>query len=106
MAYWLMLCRHRDGVAALRDQHREAHRAHVASGGGGMAKVLTGSALTLDDAETATGNFGVLEAPTREAALAFAQSDPYARAGIVESIEIVALASRFQAQRIDPLTRS
>ena len=105
MAYWLMLCRHRNGVAALRDEHREAHRAHVASGGGGLAKVLTGSALTLDDAETATGNFGVLEAPTREAALAFARSDPYARAGIVESIEIIALASRFQAQRIDPLTR-
>ncbi len=106
MAYWLMTCRHKAGVAALRDQHREAHRAHVASGGGGLAKVLTGSALTLDDAETAIGNFGVLEAPSREAALAFAENDPYARAGIVEHIEIVALASRFQAQRIDPLTKT
>ncbi|MHB2169844.1 YciI family protein [Alsobacter sp. R-9] len=106
MAYWLMICRHRPGMDAVRDAHREAHRAHVASGGGGIAKVLTGSALTQDDAETALGNFGVLEAPDRASALAFAEGDPYARAGLVESIEIIALASRFQAQRIDPLTRA
>ena len=58
---------------------------HVATGGGGLAKVLIGSALTEDDGETPVGNFGVLEAPTREAAQAFAESDPYARAGLVES---------------------
>ena len=34
--------------------------------------------------------------------MAFAEGDPYARAGIVERIEITALASRFQAHRIDP----
>ena len=106
MAYWLMICRHKPDVDALRDEHREAHRAHVVSGGGGVAKVLTGSALTQDDFSTAFGNFGVLEAPSREAAMAFAETDPYARAGIVESIEIMALASRFQAARIDPLTRT
>ncbi len=69
-----------------------------------MARVLIGSALTADDGETPIGNFGVLEAPTREAAQSFAEQDPYARAGLVESIEIVALASRFQAHRIDPMT--
>jgi hypothetical protein len=40
-----------------------------------------------------------------EAAVAFARQDPYAVAGFVESIEIIALASRFQAHRIDPMTR-
>src|SRR3954454_4175915 len=103
--YWLMTCRHRPDGHALREQHREAHRAHVATGGGGLARVLIGSALTADDGETPIGNFGVLEAPTREAAQAFAENDPYARADLVESIEIVALASRFQAHRIDPMTR-
>ena len=103
--YWLMTCRHRTGGQALREEHREAHRAHVASGGNGLAKVLIGSALTADDGETPIGNFGVLEASTREAAQAFAESDPYARSGLVETIEIVALASRFQAHRIDPMTR-
>ena len=103
--YWLMTCRHRAGGQALREEHREAHRAHVASGGNGLAKVLIGSALTADDGETPIGNFGVLEASTREAVQAFAESDPYARSGLVEAIEIVALASRFQAHRIEPMTR-
>ena len=47
------------------------------------------------------GNFGILEAPTREAAQAFAESDPYALAGLVEPIEITALASRFQVGASD-----
>jgi uncharacterized protein YciI len=102
--YWLMVCRHRPNANELRERHREAHRRHVATGGGGIAKVLIGSALTEDDGETPIGNFGVLEAPTREAARAFAENDPYALNGLVESIEITALASRFQAHRIDPMT--
>jgi uncharacterized protein YciI len=105
MAYWLMIFRQKPGTQGLREQHREAHRAHVASGGGGLARVLIGSALTEDDGETPLGNFGVLEAPTREAAEGFARSDPLALAGVVETIEVVALASRFQAHRIDPMTR-
>jgi uncharacterized protein YciI len=104
-AYWLMTCRHRADAQDTREKHRDAHRQHVATGGGGVARVLIGSALTADDGETPIGNFGVLEAPTREAALRFAETDPYALAGIVDSIEIVALASRFQAHRIDPMTR-
>jgi uncharacterized protein len=103
--YWLMTCRHKPDAAALREAHRDAHRHHVATGGGGIARVLIGSALTADDGETPIGNFGVLEAATREAAQAFAENDPYARAGLVDSIEIVALASRFQAHRIDPMTQ-
>jgi len=102
--YWLMTCRHKPDVSDLRDRYRDAHRQHVASGGGGLAKVLIGAPLTEDDAETPLGNFGILEAPSREAAQAFAESDPYARVGVIEIIEIVALASRFQAHRIDPMT--
>ena len=104
--YWLMVCRHRIGQEARRAEMRDAHRAHVASGHDGRVKVLIGSALTLDDAVAAIGNFGVLEAADRETALAFAEADPYARAGIVETIEITALASTFQAHRIDPMTSS
>ncbi len=102
--YWLMICRHKPGTLELRERHRDAHRQHVATGGGGCVRVLIGSALTADDAETPCGNFGLLEAATRDAALEFARNDPFARAGIVESIEIVALASRFQADRIRPMS--
>ena len=70
--YWLMICRHKPGMNTLREQHRDAHRQHVATGGGGVARVLIGSALTEDDGEIPIGNFGVLEAPSREAAQAFA----------------------------------
>ncbi len=104
--YWLMVCRHHPGQDARRAEMRDAHRAHVASGHDGRVKVLIGSALTHDDAVAAIGNFGILEAPDRDTALAFAQADPYARAGIVDSIEITALASTFQAHRIDPMTAS
>ncbi len=103
--YWLMICRHKPGMAELREQHRDAHRRHVATGGGGLARVLIGSALTEDDATTPLGNFGILEAPTREAAQAFADNDPFTLAGLVDTIEVTALASRFQAHRIDPITR-
>jgi uncharacterized protein YciI len=103
--HWLMICRHKSSLSELREKHRDAHRQHVTTGGGGLARVLIGSALTGDDAETPIGNFGILEAPTREAAQAFAENDPFARAGLIESIEITALASRFQAHRIDPMTR-
>ena len=58
--------------------------------------MLTGSGLTEDDGATGIGNFGVLEADSRVRRMAFAETDPYALAGIVESIEITAVASRFR----------
>ncbi len=97
--YWLMICRHRQNIEKLRDLYRAAHRKHVSSGADDVT-VLLGSALTLDDASTSLGNFGILEAPTREAAEAFAEADPFARAGVVDSIEIIALSARFSAQKV------
>lgn len=103
-AHWLMVCRHRPGLGAVREANRDAHRRHVATGGGGVARVLIGSALLGEDGATPIGNFGVMEAPTREAVAAFAAADPYAVAGLVETVEITALPAQFQAHRIDPMT--
>ncbi len=45
--YFLMVCTHHGGsdIADLRDRLRPEHRDWVATGGGGLACVLTGSAL-------------------------------------------------------------
>lgn len=103
--YVLMVCDHHPGMDALRDALRPGHRDWVASGGNGLAKVLTGSAIW-DDAGKGIGNFGVLEAADMAAARAFAEGDPFATGGVVRAITLTRLADTFQAARIDPLTRS
>jgi uncharacterized protein YciI len=103
--YFLMICRHRDDVSVLRDETRPKHREHVASGGNGLAKVLTGSALRQTESEDGIGNFGVIEADSYEAALRFAETDPFYLSGVVQSVELIRLADTFQANRIDPMTK-
>ena len=97
--HFLMLCRHRDGVDTVRDAMRPAHRAHVASGGNGLVRVLIGSGLLAESGDR-SGNFGILEAQSRDDALAFAEDDPFNAAGVIEAIEIVAIADGFPAHRI------
>jgi uncharacterized protein YciI len=103
--YFLMICHHKPDVAALRDELRPLHRAHVSSGGEGLVRVLTGSAMRDDVEETGTGNFGILEAESVEKARAFAEGDPFNTGGVVERIELIRLADTFQAHRIDPMTK-
>lgn len=85
----------------MRDATRPAHRDHVASGGNGLVRVLIGSGLAAENG-TRNGNFGILEAGSWADALAFAEADPFNLAGVVESIEIIAMAEGFPAHRISP----
>lgn len=103
--FFLMICHHNDGpeIAALRDDLRPAHRDWVASGGGGLAVVLTGSALW-DDAGQGVGNFGILQADSEARARAFAEGDPFAKGGVVRDFSLKRLADGFRAERITPLT--
>jgi uncharacterized protein YciI len=101
--YFLMICPHHDNIADLRDALRPAHRAWVASGGGGLARVLTGSALW-DMTGAGIGNFGILEAADEPSARAFAEGDPFAKGGVVSGVTLTRLADSFQASRIQPLT--
>ncbi|MFV0492961.1 MAG: YciI family protein [Pseudorhodobacter sp.] len=104
MAYFLMRCRHHPDMADRRDRIRPDHREWVASGGGGLVSVLIGSAL-LDDRGKAIGNFGILEAHSADDARTFADGDPFAKAGIVQEIDIAPLPGGFQAARItDPMS--
>ena len=104
--YFLMICHHHEGpeIAVLRDSLRPEHRDWVASGGDGLAVVLTGSALW-DEAGTGIGNFGILQADTETKARAFAAGDPFAKGGVVRGITLTRMADSFRAERIDSLTK-
>lgn len=99
MPFFLMRCLHHPGRDADRDRLRADHRAWVASGGGGLASVLIGSAL-LDDTGGGMGNFGILEAASAANARRFAEGDPFAQGGVVREIEITPLPDSFQQDRI------
>ncbi|MFZ2099465.1 MAG: YciI family protein [Oricola sp.] len=102
--YFLMRCLHFPEMDSMRDTHRAEHRAWVKSGGEGRAVVLIGSALLGPDGES-TGNFGLLQAESEADARAFAEGDPFCRAGIVETVELTRLPDTFQAHRIpEPMT--
>ncbi|PCI85140.1 MAG: hypothetical protein COB24_13955 [Hyphomicrobiales bacterium] len=104
--YFLMQCSHHPDMDNLRDQHRADHRQWVKSGGGGVAIVLIGSA-TINDQATSIGNFGILQAESLANATAFAEGDPFNRAGIVSDIEMTRLTDGFQAHRIpEPMSSS
>lgn len=101
--YFLMTCHHHSDQEAARDRLRPEHRAWVATGGGGLAVVLVGSALW-NDAGQGIGNFGILQAADEGKARAFAEGDPFNRGGVVAWIELIRLADSFQADRIRPMT--
>lgn len=102
--YFLMTCHHHPEQDAARDRLRPAHRAWVASGGGGLAVVLVGSALW-DGVGQGIGNFGILQAADEAAARAFAEGDPFNIGGVVDRIDLIRLADTFQADRIRPMTQ-
>lgn len=103
--FFLMICPHHAGpeIAALRDSLRPQHRDWVATGGNGLARVLTGAALWNGEGQ-GIGNFGILEAQDESAARAFGEGDPFAKGGVVKRVELTRLADTFQAGRITPLT--
>ena len=102
--YFLMQCTHYPNMDSRREQLRSEHRAWVASGGDGLARVLVGSATQMDNGAV-LGNFGILEADSLALAMAFAEGDPFARGGVVSDIQLTRLVDGFQAHRIDPMTQ-
>ena len=99
--FFLMRCTHRPNADADRDRLRPAHRAWNRSGGEGRVSVLTGSALW-DDAGTALGHWGILEAAGPEAARAYIDADPFVTGGVVAQIDLTRMADGFAADRINP----
>ena len=85
-----MICRDKPGALEIRKANRDAHLAYAREHGG----VVFGGPM-LDDAGDMIGSLLALEVEDRAAAEAFAADDPYARAGLFESVEIVGFRKVF-----------
>ncbi len=79
----ILICKDKPGHLEVRKANRDAHLAFAKASG----LVSYGGPL-LDEAGVMTGSMLVLDCEDRAAAEAFAADDPYARAGLFESVEI------------------
>ncbi|MCS6931865.1 MAG: YciI family protein [Acetobacteraceae bacterium] len=77
-------CTDKPGAAALRAATRPAHIAHLSAHAG---RILLGGPLLSPEGQ-AVGSLLVIEAADRAEAEAFAAADPYAKAGLFESVTI------------------
>jgi uncharacterized protein YciI len=84
MAY-VLYCKDAPGKLEVRKANREAHLAYGAATG----VILFGGPL-LDEAGQMIGSLLVLDVATRAEAETFAAADPYALAGLFQSVEITA----------------
>lgn len=97
MPHYLVISHDKPGMEAARKAERAAHLAHVKSGGGGTLRVLVGSPL---GQESMTGTWMVVEAQNEEAIHTFNEADPYAKAGLFASREILPIHQVFDPSRI------
>lgn len=72
---------------ALRKENRPAHLEFLESN---LEKVKFAGPTLTDDGETPTGSIILIEVADRAEAEAFAAGDPYAKAGVFESVTIKA----------------
>lgn len=82
MPHYALICRDKPGAVETRMVNRDAHLAYAHDSGA----VLFGGPM-LDDGEM-RGSLLVIEVSDIEAARAWATADPYAKAGLFESVEI------------------
>lgn len=83
---YALICRDNPANPAnLRPDTRPAHLAYLRTLG---EQVKCGGALLSDDESKALGSLLIIEANSLEDARAIAANDPYAQAGVFESVEI------------------
>ena len=83
MPLYMMLCTDKPGALELRKSTREAHLAYIAQTG----CVLQAGPL-LDGQGAMAGSLIVLDLPDMEAAKSWGAGDPYAQAGLFESVRL------------------
>ena len=72
-------------AARIRADNRPDHIAYLERLGDSL---IAGGATLSDDGESMTGSFLLVDLPDRAAVDAFAAGDPFAKAGLFESVEI------------------
>lgn len=81
----VLICRDKPGHLEVRKANRDAHLAHIRGADG----AIIAAGPLLDDAGEMCGSL-LIYAGARDAAEAWAAADPYAKAGLFESVEITA----------------
>ena len=84
---YVITCVDKPGHGAVRKENRTAHLAYLRDAGDTM--FAAGPTLT-DDASSVTGSVIMVDLPDKQAAETFAADDPYAKAGVFESVTIKA----------------
>ena len=79
-----LIARDKPGALQTRLDTREAHVAYLKS-----SDAVTQAGPLLDDAGEMCGSLVVLEVAEIGAARAWAENDPYAQAGLFESVELI-----------------
>ncbi|SDX87690.1 YciI family protein [Citreimonas salinaria] len=74
----------REDALSIRKENREAHLAYIEATG-----VVNQAGPLLDDDGQMAGSLIILEVPDMEAARDWADNDPYARAGLFESVTLI-----------------
>ena len=82
---FIVLATDKPGAAQVRADNRPDHIEYLKSFGD---SIVAGGATLSDDGESMTGSFLLIEVADRAAADAFAAGDPFAKAGLFESVEI------------------
>ena len=82
---YAITCLDKPGSLEVRLGNRPAHLAYLESQGD---KLVTAGPLLSEDGQTPLGSLLVFEAASRAEAEAFAAGDPYALAGLFESVAI------------------
>ncbi len=84
MPTYILFCQDKVDHGALRAETREAHLGFIKQAG--TSVLLAGPMLNND--EKPIGSLLIIEAENIESAQSFAQSDPYALAGLFETVDV------------------
>jgi uncharacterized protein YciI len=79
-----LIARDKSGALETRKANRDAHLAYIDATG-----VVNQAGPLLDDADQMIGSLIILDVADMAAAQSWADSDPYAKAGLFESVELI-----------------